>query len=235
MTFPTVGYPDLLQELKRRTLPVAFYARDAREVARDLVGSILVVTGNALDGGGAGGEDSGKSGGRAGAPRAFAAVRIVETEAYCGPDDGACHARFGRTPRTQALFGPPAFAYVFLIYGMHDCMNAVCGREGGGHAVLLRAGEPVHGIAAGQRTDGPGRLSRAMGITRRCNGMSLHSDELFFAEGDSRRVQCSPRVGVGYAGAIAEEPWRFFDAESAHVSKPSPKTIGLGLKRKASS
>jgi DNA-3-methyladenine glycosylase len=218
-----VGNPDLLQGLKRRTLPVAFYARDAREVARDLVGSFLVVTGNALDGG------------EAAAPQAFAAVRIVETEAYCGPDDGACHARFGRTPRTQALFGPPAFAYVFLIYGMHDCMNAVCGQEGGGHAVLLRAGEPVHGIAAGQRTDGPGRLSRAMGITRRFNGMSLRSDELFFAQGDSRRVQCSPRVGVGYAGAIAEEPWRFFDGESAHVSRPSPRTIGLGLTRTASS
>src|SRR6476659_7850649 len=92
-----------------------FYARDALVVARALVGTYLVVRGQS--------------------PRV---VRIVETEAYRGPDDLACHARAGMTKRTRTLLGPPGHAYVFLVYGMHDCFNVVCMKEGRGHAVLVR-------------------------------------------------------------------------------------------------
>lgn len=168
-------------------------------------------------------------------------VRIVETEAYRGPGDGACHARFGCTRRTQALFGPPGHAYVFLIYGMYDCFNVVCLAEGKGHAVLVRAAEPLDGWAAedgreglassSPRLDGPGRLTRALGITRAEDGADLVTGgalQLFPREGGAPRVAVSPRVGVGYAGAVAEAPWRFFDARSHHVSRPSPRLVGLG-------
>src|SRR5699024_115438 len=107
------------------------YARDALLVARALVGTYLV---------------HGRDGERIG--------RIVETEAYRGPKDLACHAKVGVTKRTRTLYGPPGLAYVFLIYGMYDCFNVVCFGEGKGHAVLVRAVEPVCGIAEGVRTDG---------------------------------------------------------------------------------
>ena len=106
-------------------------------------------------------------------------MRIVETEAYCGPKDLACHARAGLTKRTKVLLGPPGYAYVFLIYGMYDCFNVTCRGEGSGHAVLVRGGEPVLGIPAGVRCDGPGRLGRAMGITRADSGLDLTGDTLF--------------------------------------------------------
>src|SRR5262249_60984980 len=101
-------------------------------------------------------------------------ARIVETEAYRGPKDLACHARAGITKRTKTLYGPPGHAYVFLIYGMYDCFNVVCFGEGRGHAVLVRAGEPVLGSAGMMaRKDGPGRLTRALGVTRAHDGHDL--------------------------------------------------------------
>jgi len=189
-------------------LPRAFFERDARVVARALVGVLLV--------------------------RGERRVRIVETEAYRGPKDLACHARVGLTSRTRTLFGPPGHAYVFLIYGMYDCFNVVCLREGSGHAVLVRAGEPAGGIPAGVRTDGPGRLTRALGITRAHDAVDLvcvgEGAPLTLLSRSSRpRIGVSARVGVAYAGAIAEAPWRFFDRDSPHVSRPALRTIGLGL------
>lgn len=185
-------------------LPRSFFARDAVVVARALVGCRLVV------------------GARVG--------RIVETEAYRGPKDLACHARVGLTRRTRTLFGPPGHAYVFLIYGMHDCMNVVCKAEGSGHAVLLRAVEPVAGFAEPVRGDGPGRLARIMHIARTHDGTDCCGDgPLVFLPRERRpTVGASARVGVGYAGPWALRPWRFFDAASPHVSKPAAKTIGLG-------
>lgn len=186
----------------------AFYARDALIVARALIGTTLVhVT---------------REGVRA--------VRIVETEAYRGPTDGACHARVGLTKRTRTLLGPPGHAYVFLIYGMHDCFNVVCLRDGGGHAVLIRGGDPLVGIDASTRADGPGRLARALGITRACNDIDLTTSEsLYIAPRTKRpRVAVTARVGVAYAGAVADEPWRFLDPSSAHVSRPAKKMIGRG-------
>jgi DNA-3-methyladenine glycosylase len=187
-------------------LPREFYMRDARIVARALVGVHLI------------------HGARVG--------RIVETEAYRGPKDLACHARVGITKRTRTLYGPPGHAYVFLIYGMYDCFNVVCFGEGKGHAVLVRAVEPVSGVPEGVRTDGPGRLARALAITRAHDTADLvEGAELTLAPRVTRpRIAVSARVGVAYAGQIAEAPWRFFDAESKHVSRPHARTVGLGLR-----
>jgi DNA-3-methyladenine glycosylase len=197
-------------DLRAAKLGRDFYLRDARAVARALLGAYLVH-----------------------APRGTAprAVRIVETEAYCGPKDLACHARVGLTRRTRTLLGEPGHAYVFLIYGMHECFNVTCLREGAGHAVLVRGGEPVLGIEQGVRADGPGRLSRALGLTRSDDARDLTGDALFLAgqaTPERVRVGVTARVGVAYAGTWADKPWRYFDATSAGVSRPSAKTIGRG-------
>ena len=187
-------------------LPRAFYERDARIVARALVGTLLV------------------HGERIG--------RIVETEAYCGPKDLACHARVGITKRTRTLYGPPGHAYVYLIYGMYDCFNVVCFGEGKGHAVLVRGVEPLSGVPEGVRSDGPGRLTRALGITRAHDGADLVAGGVIAILPRTKRprLTATARVGVAYAGDIADAPWRFYDAASKHVSRPSPRTIGRGPK-----
>jgi DNA-3-methyladenine glycosylase len=151
--------------------------------------------------------------------------RIVETEAYVGSEDLACHASKGRTPRTAVMFGPPGYAYVYLIYGMYHCLNAVTEREGFAAAVLIRAVEPLAGIEG--RTDGPGRLCRAMGIDRALNGADLTGDRLFITAGDrsARRpvppdlVESGPRVGVDYAGEWVLKPWRFWLKGNRWVSR----------------
>lgn len=190
-----------------RRLTREFFARDAVHVARALIGARLVREACGLR--------------RVGT--------IVETEAYAGPDDRACHARFGRTPARRDLFGPPGHAYVFLVYGMHLCFNVVCAREGAGHAVLVRGVEPDGPGEA--RGDGPGRVTRALGIGREAGGVDLvTSAGLYLVEpaGPPRSVGVSPRVGVGYAGDHAERPWRFFDPASRSVSRPPASQIGRG-------
>ncbi len=143
-------------------LPAAFYDRDPAVVARDLLGGIL----RRVDAEGA------------------VSGRIVETEAYLGPHDAACHAVAGRTGRTWHLFGPPGTAYVYFVYGMHWCVNAVTREEGFGSAVLIRALEPLEGVARmrarrpkarhdAQLCDGPGKLCAALGIDRAFDGASL--------------------------------------------------------------
>ncbi len=115
---------------------------------------------------------------------------------------------------------------------MYDCFNVTCRGEGSGHAVLVRGGEPVLGIEPGVRCDGPGKLGRAMGITRADDGVDLTGETLFVATRDARRrgrrSTVTARVGVAYAGVWAERPWRFFDASSRHVSRPNKKLIGRG-------
>lgn len=156
-------------------------------------------------------------------------ARIVETEAYRGPGDAACHARVGLTRRTRTLLGPPGHAYVFLVYGMHECFNVVCLGDGSGHAVLVRAVEPVTGFDGQMRGDGPGRVTRAMGIGRGDDGCDLTRPPLYVSPRRGKvRVGVSARVGVGYAGEFAERPWRFFDLDSASVSRPSAASIGRG-------
>ena len=175
-----------------RPLPRSFYERDALVLARALVGTHLV--------------------------HGDRVARIVETEAYRGPKDLACHARAGLTKRTRALLGPPAHAYVFLVYGMHECFNVVGGAVGRGHAVLIRAVEPVSGVE--ERTSGPGLLTRALGISRAHDGASLTGGELFVAARTKRpRITVSTRIGVEYAGIWAKKPWRFYDARSPCVSR----------------
>jgi len=197
----------------RDRLPRSFYERDALVVARQLIGTVLVC------------------GKRAG--------RIVETEAYRGPTDLACHAKVGITKRTKTLYGPPGHAYVYLIYGMYDCFNVVCFGEGKGHAVLVRGVEPVASVDPELRSDGPGRLTRALGITRKDDTEDLvDGARIYLAArppGRSRpRIAVSARVGVAYAGTWAEEPWRFYDADSKHVSRPPARSIGLGATAPAS-
>lgn len=179
-------------------LPRAFYDRDTVEVAHELLGTLLVH------------ECAGQR--RIG--------RIVEVEAYLGPHDLAAHCARGLTPRTRVMFGPPGHAYVYLIYGMHHCMNVVTRAEGLASAVLLRALEPVAGLEA--RTQGPGLLCRAMQIDRRLDGHDLLSDDFHIAaDPDPRRftIVRRPRIGVDYAGHWARRLLRFYVKGSAFVSR----------------
>lgn len=181
-------------------LPRSFYARPALKVARDLLGQVLVHEWEGVR--------------RAG--------RIVEVEAYIGPQDLACHASKGRTKRTDVLFGPPGLAYVYLIYGMYHCFNAVTDQDGFPSAVLVRAVEPVEGFESGARTDGPGRLCRAMDLTLAQNRVPLDSPTLHVLEGKrvhSRHVERGPRIGVDYAGEWAKEPLRLWERGNNYVSR----------------
>ena len=160
-----------------RPLPHSFYERPARTVARALLGKVLV------------------HGERAG--------RIVETEAYVGAHDLACHAARGMTARTRILWGPPGRAYVYFVYGMHWCFNAVTGREGRPGAVLVRGLEPVAGFDGPVRLDGPARLCRALNITGAENGVDLESSALRIIDAPpvpGGEVERGPRIGVDYAG-----------------------------------
>ncbi len=202
---PRFRHHDLMPEsadppLKLEKLPREFYGEDTVELAQQLLGKLLVH--RSIEG-----EHIG---------------RIVEVEAYLGPHDRAAHSARGRTPRTEVMFGPPGHAYVYLIYGIHCCMNIVNGPEGQASAVLIRALEPVSGIA--ERSNGPGLLTRAMHIDRRQNGVDLLGDQLFVAQAAPaavpHRVMRRPRIGVDYAGAWARRLLRFYIRGNPYVSKP---------------
>lgn len=182
-----------------RPLPRRFYDRDTTTVARELLGMHLVhlVRGVARIG------------------------RIVETEAYLGPQDLAAHSARGRTARTEVMFGPPGHAYVYLIYGMHHCFNVVTEAEGHASAVLVRALEPVQGLQG--RSNGPGLLCRAMGLDRRHSGHDLLSADLHIARPAKRpafAIVRRPRIGVDYAGPWARRLLRFYIEGSPQVSRP---------------
>ena len=182
--------------------PLDFYARPAEVVARELVGATLRMT--AADG-------VSRSG------------RIVETEAYVGSHDLACHAAKGRTARTAVMFGPAGHAYVYLVYGLHELFNVVTGHAGDPQAVLVRALEldaGSVGAGGGRRGDGPGRLTRLLGIDRRLLGARLDVPPLTLHPGrPARRLLATPRVGVDYAGPDwANARLRFVDADSAQLS-----------------
>lgn len=182
-----------------RPLSLRFSARAPDTLARALLGQLLV---HEVDG----------------APRAG---RIVETEAYLGPHDLACHSAKGRTARTEVMFGPPGHAYVFLVYGMHHCVNVV---TGAGAAVLIRALEPVL-VPPGARTDGPGRLTKALGIGLELSGHRLDEAPLFLARGRAvaaAELGVSARIGVEYAKDWAAAPLRFFVRGNRWVSAGRP-------------
>ena len=145
--------------------------------------------------------------------------RIVEVEAYLGPHDLAAHSARGFTPRTRVMFGPPGYAYVYLIYGMYECMNVVTQAKGKASAVLLRAVEPVQNVTG--RTQGPGLLCRAMGIDGRLNGHDLLSRDFYIAD-DGAEVDSivkRPRIGVDYAGHWAKRLLRFYIRGNPYVSR----------------
>jgi DNA-3-methyladenine glycosylase len=198
--------------LRSARLRRPWFARDALVLARALIGCRLVF------------EHDGTLAPRVG--------RIVETEAYRGPRDLACHARAGLTSRTRSLLGEEGRAYVFFVYGMHDCFNVTCRGAGSGHAVLVRAGEPLQGFDPAARLDGPARFARAFGISRAHDGDDLTVPPLYLCGRDERdgrpRIATTARVGIAYAGAWADKPWRFLDPTSEHVSAPPRKSIGRG-------
>lgn len=198
----------------RAPLPPEFYARESEEVARDLLGCVLVST----------------------VGSATTAGRIVETEAYLGTIDPASHAaeRIGRTARNESMFGRPGIAYVYFIYGMHWCLNAVTGAVDLPTAVLIRAVEPLDGLEvmrqrravrtgrAPRERDlarGPARLTEALGITGALDGHALQAPPLELCEGERvppGRVVAGPRIGITRA---AEWPLRFHEKDSPWVSR----------------
>ena len=203
-----------------RVLDPTFFSpeRDTREIARDLLGRILVH-----------GETAG---------------RIVETEAYLGISDRACHAWGGkRTARLEPLYGPPGHAYIYLIYGMYHCLNVVTKPAGQPECVLIRALEPLSGLEtmaarsgqkrAAQFCSGPGRLCRALGLDRSLSGSPLLSGNFYLADGSripEDLILTSPRIGVDYAGEDKDRPWRYFVKGSPFVSRiPGKRVIPADL------
>ena len=176
-----------------------FYARSTLVVARELLGKTLV---HETDG-------------------VRRAGRIVEAEAYIGPDDKASHARVGNRGRASIMYGPAGFAYVFLVYGMHNCFNTVTETEGHPGAVLIRAIDPLDNAEASG--SGPALVCRALRIDRGCTGLDLTTSNLYLEDAppvSDRDVRVGPRVGVDYAGEWAHRPWRFWVAASPRVSRP---------------
>ena len=190
-----------------KRLTRAFYRRDPREVAPELLNKVLV----SADG---------------------RRARIVETEAYCGDVDAAAHTYRGKTARNAVMFGPPGHMYVYFTYGMHYCCNTVCGEDGVGVGVLLRAAEPIAGLdlmraarpAAKRDRDlcsGPGRLCQAFGIDRRLDGADLVTaveGMTIVDDGVPPPVDpiVGPRIGIRHA---ADAPWRWHVPDHVHVSR----------------
>jgi DNA-3-methyladenine glycosylase len=187
-----------------RRLTRSFFSRPSPEVARDLLGTVVVHAG--------------------------VAVRVTEVEAYDGGDDPASHAYRGETPRNAVMFGPPGHLYVYFTYGMHFCMNLVCQPAGVASAVLLRAGEVVDGIDVARErrlpavdrdlARGPARLCKAMAVRREHNGIDVATAQAVMrihrgTPVAAVAVRSGPRVGIAQA---AERPWRFWIADEPTVS-----------------
>ena len=191
-----------------RVLPREFYHRETEVVTRELLGTILECE-----------TDDGAASGI-----------IVETEAYLGQHDLACHAAVGRTARTEHLYGPPGISYVYFIYGMYWCFNAVTREEGAPSAVLVRALEPLDGLALMHKrrprikntvdlTNGPGKLCTALGITGALTGKSLQRKPLVIREGEpvaDDRVEVTARIGITKS---ADWPLRYIVRGSKYVSR----------------
>jgi DNA-3-methyladenine glycosylase len=180
-----------------KILDESFFDRETVTVARDLLGKVLVreVDGRSLWG------------------------RVVEVEAYLGPDDLAAHSAGGRrSPRNEVMYGAPGHAYVYFTYGMHHCLNFVTRPAGVPEAVLVRALEPGPGVG---RCGGPGLVCRAFDIDRALNGAPLKPPELYLVDdrAPKRRVVTTPRIGIFNSGDWQERPLRFC-WDSPHLSRP---------------
>lgn len=202
-----------------RKLEREFYDRDSVTVAKDLLGKLLVheTEGQRMMG------------------------KIVEVEAYMGPDDKAAHSYNNRrTSRNEVMYGPGGYAYVFIIYGMYDCMNVVVKEIGTPQAILIRAVEPVDGIERMSQyryskdfekltkrekiglTNGPGKLCRAMRIDRTQNGEDLCGNKLYILEDEKKQsieMVTSTRINIDYAEEAIHYPWRFYIKNNPYVSK----------------
>lgn len=199
--------------MKYKRLRRSFFSRDTHDVAKELLGKLLVrrINNEKLIG------------------------RITEVESYVGEDDIACHASKGRTARTEVLYGKPGLIYVYLIYGMYHCLNFVTEEKDFPAAVLIRSIEPLQGIETMQTlrnihtplhtlTNGPGKLCRALSIDRTLTiADTTKSDELFVADDGfllpHKNITASTRIGVEYAGACALYPWRYYISDSKYISR----------------
>ena len=190
----------------------AFFRQDTVELARKLLGCLLIHR----------------------TPDGAAGGMIVEAEAYVGAIDKACHAYRNRSGRTEIMYHDGGYAYVYLIYGMHHCFNAVTGPEGEGNAVLIRALEPVTGINLMQRRrntkllrslcSGPGKVCQALGITKNEYGMDLCDPAsplrlIKYRHIPDEQIAVSPRINVAYAEEAAAWPWRFYVKDNLYISK----------------
>lgn len=203
-------------------LPFDYFKQSTLDLARSLLGKLLVHE----------------------TPEGSTSGYIVETEAYIGPWDKAAHSHGGRiTPRTRVMYGPPGYAYVYQIYGMHYCLNVVSGQEGEPEAVLIRALEPVEGIPLMIRrrglsldphmgqwpihklkplTNGPGKLAQAMGITKQQYGWNLAESSLQIRPSlpiDPELIDCGRRIGIDYAEEARDYPWRFWIRNNPFISR----------------
>jgi DNA-3-methyladenine glycosylase len=191
-------------------LPRAFYEQPTVDVARALLGKYLVRKHT----------------------QGTTAGRIVETEAYVGPEDKACHAARGRTARTEVMFGPAGHAYVYFIYGFHYMLNIVTEPADFPAAVLIRALEPITGTALMKKrrgvdqprslASGPGKLCQAFAIDRTLNGEDLCGEILYIEDSaeNAPEIVATPRIGVDYAGKWKRKPWRFLIRKNGFVSRP---------------
>ncbi len=176
-------------------LPRMFFERPTLKVATELLGKVLIKQ----------------------TPNGIIQAKIVDTEAYVGPEDQACHASKGRTKRTEIMFGPAGFTYVYLIYGMYHCLNIVTEQEQYPAAVLIRGLEILGGDHSPdllRRIDGPGRVCRFLEVNRTHNGLDATLGTTLWIEDHGlavlpKQIQTLPRIGVDYAGEWAKKLWRF--------------------------
>ena len=215
--------PPSATDRARQALPRAFYRRDVLRVAADALGRRLVWEG----------------------PAGRVSGRVVEVEAYGGPEDEASHARPGPTPRNASMFGEAGHAYVYFTYGMHHCLNLVTGAPGRASAVLIRALEPLEGLEAVRENRGhqvpdagllrgPGCVTRGFGLTRAHDGLDLTRGPLWLSRERPRRtpwkVTSGPRIGIRRA---ADRPWRLWllghpcvsGARVAAAAEPTPRRV----------
>ena len=202
------SFPPASAPFEGLALPRSFYDREVLDIAPELIGSVLVHR----------------------SAEGTTAGRIIECEAYRGPEDLAAHSSGGkRTRRTEAMFGPPGRTYMFLLYGVNWAFNVVVAAEGQPHAILVRAIEPIHGLDLMSKrrgmeqhrptlTNGPGKLTNAMGLDASHYGEDLCGPRLFIASGAQQKVGSSARINVDYAGEHALLPWRYYERGNRYVS-----------------